>query len=475
MTVEASAAETGRYPQQLRRGLDVAGNVAVTVSNITPTASVFVVAPVLFGIAGSGAFWSLLIAALMSLCLALCWCELGSAFPFAGGDYPIVTRVLGRPVGFVSLAAAVVQTVVIPSSIALGAGEYLSVVWPGANANLVSAAFMAVTAGVAALSIRVGAWVTGVFLALELLALLTLSVVGFSHVAQSPAVLLAPQGSHPVSLNEIVAGVAVAMYAYTGYQAAVSYSEETRGARRNVARAVLWALGISVVSELVSIVAVLLAAPSLARLSAADSPIQYVVASAAGPALNTALSLGVVVAIFNAAIAINLHFSRWLFSAGRDRAWPEPISGWFASLHPRFRSPWVAVAFIGAVGVLFSLVSSLAAVVTFIGSLELLIYALIALCAIVSRLRQPGLRRPYRLPFWPIPPLVALLALAIVATRQKPLNLAIAAGIAAVALLYYALYLRPRRGTRWLTLAAPEGDEVEPLSAAAARPDPRLT
>ena len=57
-------------------------------------------------------------------------------------------------------------------------------------------------------------------------------------------------------------------------------------------------------------------------------------------------------------------------------------------------------------------VSDYAAAVTFASLTVVVTIALIALSALVSRLQQPGLARPYRLPLWPLPPAVALTGVA---------------------------------------------------------------
>src|SRR5207237_6341166 len=122
---------TGSYQQQLRRAITTLGNIAITVSGITPTASVFIIVPVAFVAQGTGMFYAFVLAALIGVGMAMCWGELGSAYPVVGGSYSLVARVLGRPVGFVAFVLVLVTAIIIPSSIALGAAQYLAVLWAG--------------------------------------------------------------------------------------------------------------------------------------------------------------------------------------------------------------------------------------------------------------------------------------------------------------------------------------------------------
>ncbi len=136
--VNPQSTGTRRYEQQLARAMGVLGNICVTVSGVTPTASIFIIAPVAFANQGSGTFLAFIIAAVIGLGMGMCYAELGSAFPIAGGQYSIIARVLGRPVGFLAFADYLVLTVFVPSSIALGAGQYVALLWPGFNnANLI--------------------------------------------------------------------------------------------------------------------------------------------------------------------------------------------------------------------------------------------------------------------------------------------------------------------------------------------------
>lgn len=81
----------------LNRSLSVRGVVALAVSDITPMASLLIIAPVVLATAGTASVWAYLIGCLLAVCVALCMGELGSMYPVAGGLYSIVHRVLGRP------------------------------------------------------------------------------------------------------------------------------------------------------------------------------------------------------------------------------------------------------------------------------------------------------------------------------------------------------------------------------------------
>jgi amino acid transporter len=465
---------TKRYEQQLSRAIGVLGNICITVSGITPTASVFIIAPVAFANQGSGAFLAFIIAAVIGLGMAMCYGELGSAFPVVGGQYSVVARVLGRPLGFLAFADYLVLAIFIPSAIALGAGQYVAALWPAAsNANLIGLIIMLLTTVIAILSIRFNAIVTGIFLAVELLAVGTVSVLGLIHIHQPLSILFSPQtvNTHNVvsvvSLGILIAGVATAIFSYNGYDAPIIFSEEMTGPRSGVARAVFWALGITVVAELVPVTAALLGAPSLRELVNSPTPMSYVISALGGDTVNTLVTIGVLLAIFNGNIAIILGFGRIIYSSGRDNAWPEPISRLLASYHPTFKSPWIATALVGIVGGLLTYLSNVASLVTFTGVLLVVLYGLVALSALVSRFTQKDLIRPYRMPLWPLWPLIGLIGTIVVMTQQTLSDIGICAAIFIVAALYYVVYLRPRQNTHWVMLKPAESDDIEVIAGEA--------
>jgi amino acid transporter len=465
---DAPAQPAGRrYQQQLARTLKVVGNMTITLSVIGPAASVFAIGSIALRQQGSGAFLAFLAAALISGCLAVGWAELGALYPTAGGLYGIVGRVLGRRAGFLALTLQLALFVIVPSAFALAAGQYLNAVWPTVSPRTAALVLLAAAAALTVVGIRFNAAVTAALLALELAIILVVSALGFAHARWSlaatlvdPRVYAADGGAAPATLRTLLAGVVLGLGAYAGYGGAVILSEETRGPRRGIARAVLGALGVAVVAELLAITAALVGAPSQAQLTTAPAPMSYLVRSLGGDRLVTIVTLALVATFFNIVLGVLLEYARTLYSSGRDRAWPMPLSRALGRIHSRTRTPVVASLTIGAAALTLTAVSDYAAAVTFASLTVVVTFALIALSALVSRLRQPHLTRPYRMPLWPLPPAVALAGVAVTVMLQTGQDLAIVAGILAAGMLYDAAYLRPRHDTHW-TLLDPLVDEPD--------------
>lgn len=467
-----------KYRQELRRSLSLWGNLSLVVSAVTPATGAFIIAPVLFGLNGTGAALTFVIAAVLGFALAFCWAELGAAYPIAGGDYSFVSRILGRGAGFVSLVlSGPVQAILIPAVVALGMAEYLGVVI-NIDANILGAIIILLGTVVAIFGVRLSAVAVGVLLIVELLAVVLVTVLGFANAQRPISVLFSPEvfaadgTPSPLTFGAVIAGLAVASFAYNGFQGALVFSEETKGARKNIATAVFVALSVAVACEVLPVAAALLGSPDLAALAQAERPWQYFLTSIGGETFNTIVSLGIAVAVLNAVIALMPFFARILYSSGRDMAWPEPISKLVAKVHPRFETPWVATIIVGVGGAIMILLTDVPTLTTWVGAVLAVEFILVALSAIVSRIRNPELDRPYRMPLWPTAPVVAIVMAVAVLTQQNPADLAVAGGLVVLSVLYYAFYLRPRSATHMIMLDAPDGedeDERTPREAAAQR------
>lgn len=444
------------YEPELDRGLNLLGNLALTLSDITPTASLLVVGTAVIAVAGTASVWAYLIGGFIALNVALCMGELGSMFPTAGGLFGIVTRVLGRPVGFLAMVDYVGQAIFLPASVAFGIGTYLNSLYPSLHANYVAAGMMLLVAIIASLNVKLNAAMIGVFLAIEMVVVIVLALAGFTHVTQPLSTFTHPHlasgnGLGPVGTSAIVAALATALFSVNGYDSAINFSEETEGDASGVGRAVVVAATIGILFEVIPFIGVCFGAANLTDFLHSATPLTAVVRSSFGHTAVDIITWGAILAIFNASLAITLQFSRVVWATGRERAWPEPISKALSWVHPRFKMPWVANAFVGITGAILCIPSSLISVVTFTSVLIIAMYALIAICALVSRVRQKDLERPFKLPLWPIPPIIALVGVGLAISQQKGSDLLVVLYIVVGGALYYFAYLRPRAETHWRT------------------------
>lgn len=460
--------ERTQYKQELRRELGVLGNVTLCVAAITPAVVVFAIVPILFNLTGTGAFWVLMIGGLLGAAMAFSWAELGSAYPIAGGDYTIVSRTLGRAFGFISLVlTGPVQAFLIPAVVALAIAGYLNSVL-SMDARIVGAVVIAIGVIISIIGVKFTARAVGFLLAFEIAVVAFIAVLGFISTQRGPEVLLVPtvfdpdtQVAGPLSFGMLIAGVAVAAFACNGFQGALLFSEETKGNPRAVAKSVFLALLVAVVTAIVPVAAGLMGAIDLAEFTNSANPWGLLVEGFGSPVFATVVNLGIALSIMNGVIALVPYFSRVLYSSGRDNVWPKFISAPLSKVHPRMETPWVASVVVGVGSIILILAFDVDAMATVIGAVVSVEFVLISVSAIVSRVRHPGIRRAYRMPLWPIIPAFSALFALFILTQQTVSDLMIVGIILVLAVVYWALYLRPRGATHLRMLDPVFGDTPE--------------
>jgi len=123
------------------------------------------------------------------------------------------------------------------------------------------------------------------------------------------------------------------------------------------------------------------------------------------------MSLAVALAIFNSMIVVALLSGRVLFSTARDRCWPDGANRALIRLHPRFGSPWIATLVMGAIGIGWCVIGE-HILLTIISGGIVVVYALLCGAVIGGRRRGTTAHAAYRMPFYPVIPIAALIALA---------------------------------------------------------------
>ena len=454
--MEATQGKLPPTPRPLSRCLGVLGILFLTLSATTPASSVFVIVPGMLQTAGTGSLWAFLLAGLVCLATAYVYAELSSAFPIAGGEYVMVARTIGPLAGFIILGINIFNNIIFPPVVGLGVSAVLGTVIPSLPQIPTAIVVVAGSMLCALLNIRVNALVTGVFLVIEVLALLVLVGLGLADPARS----VLPMLSHPAALagdmlvpagpGSIGLATTVAIFALNGYGMAVYFGEEMHDAPAKIGRVILVSFGLSFCLELIPLVALLIGAPDLKAVFGADDPFGLFIHLRGGSLLSQMVAIGVVIAIINAAIVTVLASARFLWCTGRDCVWSYRFDALIGAIHPKWQSPWVATLVIGAVGIACCFISLKFLLILNGGGL-IVTYAAVSLAAIVGRRNGNTDHSLYRMPLFPLAPLFTLLALAYVVYANwldpeegRPGMIATAIQIL-MAAAYYWLVLR-RRG-----------------------------
>ncbi|AEW97374.1 MULTISPECIES: APC family permease [Streptomycetaceae] len=436
--------ERSTAPGLRRASLGPLGVLAIAVSAISPTTSVFLVYGSALRSAGTGVVWAFVIGGVIALGMALCYAEAGSLFPSAGGAYTIVHRALGPVAGGVTSTLFLLLGLVSTASILVASATYVSSLVPGGlPVGWLALGMMALVTAVSVGRISPAGWVAGGMLVLELAVVLVFTAVAFGHAAHgvhpiTHPVVVSHGAAGPVGAAGLLAAVVPALFAFNGYDWPLYFAEEAKGSRRTGPRAVVVAAVLAVVVEVLAVIAATGAVGDLGRATADPSPLAFVAHQVLGPAGADVLIAGVALAMFDTGLAANLGYARVYYAAARDGMLPGPLGRFFGRVSPRSRVPVRGFLFLLAGNGLLCVFSSLDDLITFTGVMIVIVYLLVAVSALVCRVRRRGARPPFRMPWWPLPPLVAVVGVVVALSRQDPRDLLTAFGLAAVAAAGYA-------------------------------------
>lgn len=134
-----------------------------------------------------------------------------------------------------------------------------------------------------------------------------------------------------------------------------------------------------------------------------------------------------------------------------------------AAVHPRHRTPYVAVSLIGGSAIVYLFVNTIEGLVAtlILGMWPFLAMAVAAV--ILQRRRRPALERPFRVPLYPLPPLFFLLACAGIfanSLREQPRFTLTNFAVLAAGLPIYWLWRRR------MPLPAPSPSDTPPVATA---------
>ena len=226
----------GDAPQPLLRRRDA---IAIIVG-IVIGAGIFGTPSVVAGVTGDVGWivvaW--ILGGIVSLAGALCYAELATTYPHAGGDYHFVTRAWGRDVSF--LYAWARATVINTGAIAILAflfGDYVSRIIPlgPASSAIWAAAIVVVLTAVNFVGVRASARTQMILTVVEVAGLIAVAVAGF--IVAAPEAASPPVFSSTPALGMFGLAMVFVLFTYGGWNEAAYISAELRGGRPEKAEA----------------------------------------------------------------------------------------------------------------------------------------------------------------------------------------------------------------------------------------------
>ena len=353
---------------KLLRALGTWG-LAASIVNITVGGGIFRApgSPEVSGLLGAAAPLAYVACAVLMGLIVLCIAQAGSRVSLTGGPYAYVEVTLGPYVGFlVGVLLWVVGSTAIPGVATLFAdasGRFIPALAGWGGRAIVLAVIFSVVSAINVLGVRQGTRLNALFTVLKLVPLLLLLVVG--AFAVNPA-NLAWHGIPPASA--VSRASVVLIFIFAGVETALVPSGEVRNPARTVPRAVLLATAcVTVLYIGLHLVAQGVLGPALAG---DVTPLASAAARVFGPWGATMISAGLMVSAFGYLSGMMLAAPRALFAFARDGLLPRAL----ASVHSRYRTPWVAIVVQGAIAWLLAVTNRFESLVIIANVSAALIY-----------------------------------------------------------------------------------------------------
>jgi amino acid transporter len=357
-----------------------------------------------------------LVGGVISLVGALCYAELATTYPDAGGDYHFLRRAFGDGPAFLFAWArlSVIQT----GSIALQAfiiGDYAARLFSDQATSstqfqtIASASAVIIVAFLTALNVagvRQGKWTQKLLTAFEVLGLLLIVGAGFLLFARNGATPAPAVAAAPAASNLGLALVFV-LYTFGGWNEAAYLSSEVSGARRSIVRALVFGIGAVTAIYLLVNVAFLFGLGLEGMKNARGTVAAELLQRVAGDGGAKTISLIIVIAALSTVNATIFTGARTNYALGRDFSIFRPLGVWNESRN----TPSTALIVQGLIALVLVGIGAwnqkgVDSMVQYTFPVFWFFFLLAGISLFALRWKEPHVQRPFRVPLYPVLPLI---------------------------------------------------------------------
>lgn len=440
-----SEQSTPRSRVSLVRGIGVGDGVALVVGGIIGSGVFLVPKDVSQQVESFGAVLLVWLAGgVLSLAGALSLGELGAAIPKTGGLYVYLREAYGRPLAFFygwALFTIIHTGTIAALGAALGlySGSVIQIysgyelgIW---GQRLIGVGSIALLTWVNCLGLGPGKWVQNIFTVAKVAGLGLVIVLLLAR--GRPIELLAtgfwPAGGVAFSMELVTAfGLALVavLWAYEGWHTVTFSAGEFKNPVRDLPRSLfLGTLAIVIIYAMANwAYYAVLPGPQVAM---SDTVAATAMEQTWGAWAGGLVSVLILVSIFGANNATVLLGPRLFYAMAREGLFFPAV----AKVHPRYRVPVISIVFQGVWASLLVVMGTFGELIRSVISIHVIFYALAVAGVIVLRFKRPELPRPYKLPGYPILPVLFVLAAAGLAANEishfNPKQFAVLAIVAA--------------------------------------------
>jgi basic amino acid/polyamine antiporter, APA family len=448
--VEVMAADTGvdgHGGGQLARTIGLFPLTMIGVGATIGTGIFFILSEAV-PVAGPAVVWSFVIAGVVAGLTALCYAELASAVPVSGSSYSYAYVTLGEVVAMGVAACLLLEYGVSSAAVAVGWSQYLNQLLGnlfgfqipevlsqspegGGVLNLPAVVLVALCALLLIRGASESATVNAIMVVIKLAVLVMFVVIGITGWNTDNFADFAPFG-----ITGITGAAGIIFFAYIGLDAVSTAGEEVKNPRRTMPLAIIMAL-VTVTLVYVAVALVAVAAQPQSEFEGQEAGLSAILENVVGASWpGSVLAAGAIISIFSVTLVTIYGQTRILFAIGRDGMLPR----FFQRVNARTSTPvnnTIVVAV--AVALLAGLLPiNFLAEMTSIGTL--VAFLVVSIGVIVLRRTEPDLPRGFRVPGYPVTPILSIAGCLWIIVGLRPITIAVFAIWVAVVLVWYFTY-----------------------------------
>jgi ethanolamine permease len=335
------------------------------------------------------------------------YCELASAIPKAGGAFDYAKRALGPNWGFIAGMAQNIEFIFAPPAIAFAIGAYFNLFFPQIPIIYIAVFSYILFTGLNIYGVKAAAMFELIITVFAVGELLLFAGITMPHVEMANL----KQNALPNGWSGMFAAIPFAIWFFLGIEGVANVAEETI----NPQKTILIGFGSAIATLVLLCIITFIGSTGVAGWeaivykadgAASDSPLPLALGRVVGESnalyhLLIAIGLFGLVASFHGLI---LAAGRASFEFGRVNYAPSILG----KVHPKFKTPANALLLNMLLGIGALLTGRTADIITISVFGAITLYIISMITVVVLRIKEPGLQRPFRVPFYPAFPLIAM-------------------------------------------------------------------
>jgi APA family basic amino acid/polyamine antiporter len=350
---------------------------------------------------GPGVYGIWLLGGFLALAGALCYAELATALPQAGGDYIYLNRAYGPWVGF--LFGWTQLAVVRPGDIALMAfifARYAQQLFPlaGPGQLFYAGGGVVILTAINILGVKTGKWTQNLLTSAKVLGMIAIILVGFS----APSTVAPLEAARPITWGGLDLALILVMFTFGGWNEMAYVAAEIKNPQRNIVRGlVAGTVAVTVLYLLLN--GAFLSALGFDLMAASQAVAIDTIATVFPDRAGRAVAVLICISALGAVNGLIFTGARISYALGAGHLAFRPLGKW----HPRLGTPIWALFTQGALSLAIVLLAgSFLDTIIYTAPVVWLFFLGTALSVLVLRRKEPDLGRPYRVSGYPGPPVI---------------------------------------------------------------------